>query len=48
MKTMKRQQEIVRVTERMVSSYEAAGYEFCSKEEWKEKVRDGDNTTGKG
>lgn len=47
MKTMKRDQEIVRVAEAMVGQYELNGYEFCSKSEWK-ALRDGDNSTGKG
>jgi len=45
MKTMKRQQEILRVPEAAVEAYLQQGYELCSKTEWKEKVRDADKST---
>lgn len=37
MKTLKREQEIVRVQETQVEAYLQNGWEFCSKSEWKEK-----------
>lgn len=40
MKTLKRQGEIVRVPEETVDILLKNGWEFCSKQEWKENVRD--------
>jgi hypothetical protein len=40
MKTMKKQREIKRVPETQVDFFLQAGWEFCSKTEWKETVRD--------
>jgi hypothetical protein len=40
MKTMKKGRVIKRVSEDRVPFYVDEGWKFCSKEEWKEKVRD--------
>jgi hypothetical protein len=40
MKTMKKEQQIERVPEIDVDRRLEDGWMFCSKEEWKEKVRD--------
>ncbi len=40
MKTMKRREQIERVPENRVDAYLKDEWEFCSKIEWKEKVRD--------
>ena len=37
---MKKGRSIVRVPENQVSQFTANGYKFCSKEDWKKKVRD--------
>ncbi len=40
MKTMKKARVIERVPEELVASRLSDGWKFCSKEEWKKKVRD--------
>lgn len=40
MKTMKRGDEIIRVSESDVKSKLAQGFAYCQKSEWKQKVRD--------
>lgn len=40
MKTMKKSRVIERVPEELVASRLSDGWKFCSKKEWKEKVRD--------
>lgn len=42
MKTMKKSDEVVRVSENEVKKNLVAGYSFCNKSEWKQKVRDKD------
>lgn len=40
MKTMKKNDEIVRVVDSKVDDFIKRGYSFCPKAEWKAKVRD--------
>ena len=40
MKTMKKGNEIVRISNDKYKSYLANGYSYTSKTEWKEKIRD--------
>jgi hypothetical protein len=40
MKTLRKGENIVRVQEADVLTFLRDGYEFCSKEEWKQQVRD--------
>lgn len=40
MKTLKKNDEIVRVADGKVNSYLSRGYNYCPKVEWKKNVRD--------
>lgn len=40
MKTVKKDEQIKRIPEDQVDIYLKDGWEFCSKAEWKERVRD--------
>ena len=40
MKTMKKCSEIVRVAKDQIEEHLKSGYFYCSKSEWKQKVRD--------
>lgn len=40
MKTLKRKDEIVRVTDTKSDSYLNRGFSFCPKSEWKTNIRD--------
>jgi hypothetical protein len=42
MKTMKKNNEIIRVSEEKTESYLNMGYNYCPKDEWKKNVRDVD------
>ena len=45
MKTLKRNSEIIRVSDEKVQKHLDMGYNYCPKSEWKKNVRDADRKT---
>jgi hypothetical protein len=47
MKTLKRNSEVIRVSEEKIQKHLDMGYKYCSKSEWKKTVRDIDRKSEK-